>query len=467
MASVYRPVVTEVRAGKRRRRRGRFYWVSYKDAAGNPTRRVLRLDNGQRITDKEVAETAKRRLMLRTQQEAAGLRDPFVEAAKIPIRKVLADFLRHLRRKGRPYKYLHRVAHDVQEVVGLVGIEKLGKLAPDAVDVALGKLADRGLAPKTVNAYRDCVHAMAEWAVKYARILASNPISAIPRREIAGDVRKIRRALTHKEMGRLLAICGPRRLVYLMAVFTGLRMGEMKALRWSECELDTEYPVLALRAVATKSRRQDVIPLRSDLTAVLRQARPQFIAPDTPVFKSIPKYETFINDCVRADIIQLDENGRQIPDDRGRTVDRHALRTTFISWLSAQKVAPRDAMSLARHTDIRLTMKNYTDPRLLDLRAGVESLPALTEDQPGQGTLQATGTDHLAVEGTSRFQESSTTGSTTPPHQPSSKRVLTGTYDARDAGSIPAASITVLALSPTDAPGAHRPGTPAVAVSIA
>jgi integrase len=48
-------------------------------------------------------------------------------------------------------------------------------------------------------------------------------------------------------------------------------------------------------------------------------------------------------------------------DERGCRIDYHALRTTFITRLSTMKVHPRVAMELARHSDMRLTMKAYTD----------------------------------------------------------------------------------------------------------
>ena len=60
-------------------------------------------------------------------------------------------------------------------------------------------------------------------------------------------------------------------------------------------------------------------------------------------------------------------------DDRGRIVDFHAFRTTFVSRLSRAQVHPRTAQALARHSKIELTMKTYTDLRLLDLRAGLEA----------------------------------------------------------------------------------------------
>jgi hypothetical protein len=64
-------------------------------------------------------------------------------------------------------------------------------------------------------------------------------------------------------------------------------------------------------------------------------------------------------------------------DERGRTLDVHALRTTFGTLLSKGGVAPRTAQAAMRHSDIRLTMQTYTDPKLLDVRGALDSLPSL------------------------------------------------------------------------------------------
>jgi hypothetical protein len=37
-------------------------------------------------------------------------------------------------------------------------------------------------------------------------------------------------------------------------------------------------------------------------------------------------------------------------------------------------------MEVMRHSDVRLTMKNYTDAGLFDLAGAVESLPAVRSD---------------------------------------------------------------------------------------
>jgi hypothetical protein len=64
-------------------------------------------------------------------------------------------------------------------------------------------------------------------------------------------------------------------------------------------------------------------------------------------------------------------------DDRGRTIDVHALRHTFGTLLSKAGVLPRTAQAAVRHSRIELTMEVYTDPRLLDVRGAIEALPTL------------------------------------------------------------------------------------------
>ena len=72
-------------------------------------------------------------------------------------------------------------------------------------------------------------------------------------------------------------------------------------------------------------------------------------------------------------------------DERGWTIDVHALRKTFGTLLSRRRVAPRTAQAAMRHSTINLTMNLYTDPRLLDVAAAMDALPEL----PLIGTSQA------------------------------------------------------------------------------
>jgi len=73
----------------------------------------------------------------------------------------------------------------------------------------------------------------------------------------------------------------------------------------------------------------------------------------------------------------LKRAGIPYEDERGRVVDFHALRMTFITNLSLAGVSPQAAQRLARHSDINLTMNTYTQIGVDSQASAVESLPAL------------------------------------------------------------------------------------------
>ncbi len=64
-------------------------------------------------------------------------------------------------------------------------------------------------------------------------------------------------------------------------------------------------------------------------------------------------------------------------DAHGRRADFHALNVTFGTNLVLAGVPIRVVQELMRHSDIRLTMKVYTDASKLPLTEGVAVLPSL------------------------------------------------------------------------------------------
>jgi hypothetical protein len=84
-------------------------------------------------------------------------------------------------------------------------------------------------------------------------------------------------------------------------------------------------------------------------------------------------------------------------DERGRTLDVHALRHSFGTLLSKGNVSPRTAQAAMRHSTIDLTMNVYRS-KLLDVHGALDALPALPLDgglHPQPIAAKATGTDNL------------------------------------------------------------------------
>jgi integrase len=267
------------------------------------------------------------------------------------------------------------------------------------------------------NAYREAMVCFCNWCVTNHRMPA-NPFDKLPKAKVKTDPRRQRRALTEAEVARLLDVAmhrpvrdalrvnrGPRKgqlaaklteerrlaleavgrfrvIVYRTLLATGMRMGELAQLTVGDLQLDGPVPYMRLRASTTKNSEEADLPLRADLAAALRtwlheRFGPGDLSADGLVFDIPTSFlKVFNRDLVAA--------GIQKRDERKRTVDLHALRTTFGTMLSKSGVPPRVAQQLMRHSDIRLTMGVYTDPKLFDLQGAVEALPSVAPPSTGR-----------------------------------------------------------------------------------
>ena len=271
----------------------------------------------------------------------------------------------------------------------------------------LGERPEKPLSARSVNKRYQALRQFGLWIVRTRR-LGHDPFAGLKRRNEEVDRRRERRALTAAEVDRLLAVARARPLeearrhrvragvsdgerarlevigaarafLYDFALGTGLRRGELKDLSWADA--DAESCTLTVRASVSKRRCRDELPLQSGLAKGLVAHRARLEArgigtdAQDPVFPGslFPENRTFRRD--------LEAAGLAGEDDRGRVVDFHSFRVTFITGLLVAGVPPRTVQALARHSRIDLTMSVYTDVRLLNLRSAVQLLAG----QTGQG----------------------------------------------------------------------------------
>lgn len=187
-----------------------------------------------------------------------------------------------------------------------------------------------------------------------------------------------------------------REILYKMFVLTGLRKGELKSITLADLSLDTTPPVVRIDIENEKAGKGATIPLRADLADQLRswvgELRSVPAARDATSGKNdggaaerqlaqpllnVPTglIRIFDKDLAVAGIKKVDE--------RGWSADVHSLRHTFGTFLSVSGVAPRVAQEAMRHSDIQLTMKHYTDPKLLDVAGAIDRLPPMSSTLVG------------------------------------------------------------------------------------
>lgn len=372
--SVFKP--SRIKDGKRVR--SRVYWGQYRLDIDDPITRV-----SLKTTDKRVAEQRLNELVAELQYEQAGLVVPrtMKEAGAKPVADHLQDLIADLQSRGRSNDYIRKIDSRCRALITTCDWKRLGDVTPDSF-INWRSAAD--LAPKTLNHYLDAAMVLMSWLVSINRI-AENPLQGVIKVETRGRETVQRRAFTDEEMKRLMATCGKRWPIYLIASQTGLRFNEMRALRWQDVRLENQTrPVIQLRSSTTKNRKSDTIPLTPVAVEALQHVRrPNAKATDSVFDQGMPSHHTVTADIERAGIEKKNDTGHQ--------VDFHALRMTFITNLQRAGVQRRVVMALARHSDSRLTDGTYTDADALPLTDALAQLPKMDLPLPvktAQGDAQ-------------------------------------------------------------------------------
>jgi integrase len=355
-----------------------------------------------------------------------------------PIQEHVNDYGTHLAARGVTEHHRKQTIVRLETILKACGFNTLRDLATEPVEEALerwkikapGGRKKGGIGPRTRNTYLSSLQAFIAWCMRTRpRRLDTNPLEHIHKANEEEDIRKQRRALTEDEMIRLLEFAkrrpihaakviargkrkgqhvaelgdryramlerkgAERALMYKTLVLTGLRAGELRRLRWCDVMIDSPAgrdrrgkPLFKIKlpATTTKAKRIQTLTLRADLAAELRTWRDE----------SGPKSTTDLVFRVPTDLLRRlkkDLTAAGIPycDEEGRTVDVHALRHTKATWMAMAGVPIRKAQEEMRHSTIMLTMKVYTDVRLLDDGEAVGALPSLS---PTIGQADVSGT---------------------------------------------------------------------------
>lgn len=359
--SIFKP--SRLRNGKRVR--SRVYWGQYRISVDEPITRV-----SLRTSDKRVAEKRLGEIVSEVEQERAGVISPrsIRNAGSKPVVDHVDDFLRDLQSRGRSKDYIRKVNSRIHKLVAECAWKSLSDVSPDSF-ITWRSTAD--CAPRTLNHYLDAAQVLMGWLISTGRA-SENPLAGLQKVDTRGRETFERRAFTDDEIRRLIVTSGPRSTIYSIAVLTGLRFNEMRSLRWDDVHIrdDEGLSSIVLRALTTKNRRADVIPLSSSAVNAIRTLRSDPPDPSAPVFANgMPSHHTITADLDRARIPKVDELGRR--------VDFHAFRKTFITNLQRAGVNRRVAMALARHSDSRLTDGVYTDVDALPFAQALAQLPCI------------------------------------------------------------------------------------------
>lgn len=367
-------------------------------------------ENGKQVriplaTDKTASQAMFADLLRTRDRKAAGLIDPHQSHLSRPIREHIDEYLTTIQASGKVQseKYFSEKRRILNSFVKSTGMRVLADLTGEATNAYLTRLKSSA---GTKRVHHTAVNAFADWLVRMKRI-AANPINGVARPQRGKVVHK-RRALRPDELQRLLdaarsrplasaetnhggrsgdrkpraaklrdrtiarlrRVGEGRALLYKTAIFTGLRKGELAAIKVAHLDLQRKpYPCILLPGEFTKNgedARLLLVPaLATELLEWIDGKRPNDLVFDVPAQ---------ITPILRRD---LKRAGIAYKDETGCYADFHSLRKSAGTMLGLAGVPTRVRQLFMRHSDVRLTLQTYDDAAFAELEEAVRAMERL------------------------------------------------------------------------------------------
>jgi integrase len=290
---------------------------------------------------------------------------------------ILTDHIRAFRQAveadGRTAKHAKQLEHRVTRIVEGLGVRRYADLERESIRQHLAGL---DLSDQTRAHWFAALRQFVRWMLSSGRA-TFNPLQGLKPATVT-ERKYRRRALSEAELRLLVktttagseyrGVPGRERaLAYLLAASTGLRAAEVRSLTAGSFSLG-KRPTVTAGATNSKRRKRDTLPLTPELVVLLK-AQLRAKLPAAPAFALPDKTALMLKaDCKAAGIPDEIEQG---------VVDFHWLRKSFVTRLARAGVHPRVAQTLARHSDINLTMGTYSEVGADDQAEALTVLPKL------------------------------------------------------------------------------------------
>ena len=341
-------------------------------------------------------------LLKKIENEKAGVVDRFADHRKRPLTEHLDDWEKSLEASGRDEEYITLKPTRARYTFRGCGWVHLGDMTADRLGTFLLDLREKQeRSVQTSNDWLQAVRQFVRWVISNER-LDRDPFARLKPGNAKLNPCRRRGEFTVAEIGKFLdtaassttkfrGLAGTDRwMLYRVALGTGFRAAELAALVPDYFDLDSNPPTVILPAEFTKNRKGAVQPLSIELANEVRtflksKGRKEPLWPGKWADRS-------------ADMLKLDLNSVGIPvkidgPEGDEVRDFHALRNCYISDVLRTGADLKQAMTLARHSDPRLTASRYARTRLHDLGSVVNKLPKPTTAPNEPAVLRLTGTD--------------------------------------------------------------------------
>ena len=374
MAKIYRRSIVDPETGKRKP--GKVWWVTYMENG-------LQKKRSLQVTDQKMAEIMKAEIEKSIERGRAGL-----PQSHVGTHKVFTEFRDSVIKKKSP-SYAKRMFQLLRPFWEYLQKRRLVNLVNVTVSDVERHLDERHklISDKTWNDELNLIDRLFRFATD-RDYLARNPAAKIQKRQV---IRHSIEILTPEELELVFRYADNRSAdFYRTLLFTGLRLGEARYLRWTDIDLTPGQEHIKVRSTKvhlTKTRMDRTVPLcRQAVELFLRlQSRRKdnslFVFPGRKGGVRGENRNTWVACLQRIE----EHTGIRIDKGRFRT-GLHLFRHTFASFAVASGISVRVVQQWLGHSTIVMT-ERYTNLLPNQLRDPVERLsfdfkPAEAEAKP-------------------------------------------------------------------------------------
>lgn len=223
----------------------------------------------------------------------------------------------------------------------------------------------------TIDGHLTAIMAFLEWCRGTGRIrdLPTRPTISRSRSKAA---RMKGRPLTDSEFGKIVAA-----IPLVVPTFTeqwqrlisglwlsGLRLGEALALTWDRSsgfslDFSGKFPMYWIEAESEKGFQDRLLPVAPEFAAMLSTVpESERVGKVFPLSKLRVRGDSWRVDTVSRKISEIGRKAGVVVSRGGKAASAHDFRRSFgLRW--AERLMPKDLMTLMRHNDISTTMKYY------------------------------------------------------------------------------------------------------------
>jgi len=350
------------------RGKSKIWYLLYDAPLSNGEKRNLRSVRIGKMSKSE-ADAKKREILSKVDKGVVRER-----AASMSVDQFLSSWLDATRHRLAP-RTAERYASIVQlHVVPIVGNVKLSKLAPEHLRKVYRAVHDKGLSNQTCLHVHRALHTALQYGVREERILNENVASRV---KAPASEKREPTPMNREQIRFLIGVAKDTRLEVpvALAAVTGLRRGELLALRWQHADLDKGSLFVAeslehsratsqrIRFKGPKSRAsRRVIPLAPECVALLRAHKEQ---QDDEMARAGTAYTD-------NDLVFHNADGQPWPPDTfsmqfaklAKSVGMqgfrfHDLRHAFASIALADGVSIKEVQTLMGHSSPVVTLSVY------------------------------------------------------------------------------------------------------------